>query len=475
MKSQHEDVIKRINNLEATNVQLREEAQKLQAERTAYRAMVDLECQAAAGEKESQLTNAETALARIRTTRDELQADQQMRKAAQDQEKTASNHIKELAAAREERIKAVESECDRLRLQLGQEVSEKPGFDELSNEEIRSKYQALDRQYTMLNSELSSMQTAYAKASKQASQKTFDFAALEEKVLRLTAEKSKADQKYFAAMKSKESREVEVRTLRMQNAKSSDIVSQLKESEAASRSLLANLEKQLAEMKDALTTSTTQHRASQQQVAEHNIVIEGLKNQIAELKRTLNTKDTSLSATASAHRQTELENEELKSSLRDTKTSLETWKSNGLGNQTSEYEGLRVSIVLDKHPASLYQVLTSNIEYCNLHGVPEKLQEHCTQDMWSRLLQRLRRRTTDLSITKVPQLQQVLWKQRSYACHTLNDSPLPIILSSSLLLYHISQFSFCLTDILSVACSGAGLLKRKQIPLSFVGEYVQQH
>jgi hypothetical protein len=37
----------------------------------------------------------------------------------------------------------------------------------------------------------------------------------------MEAEKSKADQKFFAAMKSKEARDVEVRTLRMQSSKTS--------------------------------------------------------------------------------------------------------------------------------------------------------------------------------------------------------------------------------------------------------------
>lgn len=111
LKSQHEDVIKHINNLEATNVQLREEAEKLQKERTAYRIQIEIESQAAIAEKDTQLVQAENDLARIRTSRDELIADVTMRKAAQGQERLSMDQIRELASVREERVKASRRRC----------------------------------------------------------------------------------------------------------------------------------------------------------------------------------------------------------------------------------------------------------------------------------------------------------------------------------------------------------------------------
>ncbi|KAJ9401537.1 hypothetical protein DTO282F9_1734 [Paecilomyces variotii] len=341
LKSQHEDVIKRINHLEATNVQLREEAEKLQAERTAYRIQLDAESQAVIAEKEAQLMRAETDLARIRNIRDELLADQQMRKASQEQEKTASAKVQELAAAREAQIVSLQSEMDRLRLQVEGLKDEQKNFEDLPVDELRTKYQTLERQYSMLNTELTSMQTVCKKYSTLASQKVAEFSALEEKMMRLTAEKSKADQKYFAAMKSKEARDSEVRTLRVQNSKSSDIIAQLKESEGATRSLVANMEKQVAEGKEALNSAVNKYRAAQQQLTESTIVIEGLKSQIAELKKLSATKDSTLASTSSACRQAETEIEDLKASLADTKKSLENWKTKSLGNSSSEYEMLR--------------------------------------------------------------------------------------------------------------------------------------
>ncbi|KKK16264.1 hypothetical protein P175DRAFT_0525535 [Aspergillus ochraceoroseus IBT 24754] len=341
LRSQYDDVVKRINHLEATNVQLREEAAKLRSERTAYRNQVDEETQNVIAEKEAHLMRAETDLARIRNARDELLADQQMRKATQEQEKIATVKVQELADAGQARIEALESEVERMRLELETEKAAQAGIDETPIEELRAKYNNLERQYSMLNTELASMQTACKKYSSLASQKVTDFSTLEEKVLRLAAEKSKADQKYFAAMKSKEARDMEVRSLRIQNSKSSDIVSQLKESEATTRSLLANMEKQVSETKEALNSMGNKYHAAQQQVTESNIIMEGLRGQITELKALSVSKDSTLATTSSACRQAEAEVEGLKAALSDTKKSLDNWKNKSLGNSSSEYEMLR--------------------------------------------------------------------------------------------------------------------------------------
>ena len=346
LKSQHEDVIKRINHLEATNVQLREEAERFQAERTAYRVQLERESEIAIAEREAQLAQAEIDLARIRTGRDELIADVQMRKTAQSQERTSIEQVRELANAKEERVQALESEIARLKIQNGQAngpASPPARLDGLSAEELQTRYANLEKQYSILENELQSMGNAYKKTTAVASQKVASIQSLEDKLMRLGADKSRADQKYFAAMKTKEAREQEVRTLRAQNSKSSEMVSSLKDSEAANRALQVNLEKQIAEFKESLITLETKYRSSQQQLQEKNIVFEGLKSQVEVLKKTLEAKDTSASITASAHRKAEVEIETLKVRLEETRKGLESWKTKGLGNQSGEYEMLRVS------------------------------------------------------------------------------------------------------------------------------------
>ena len=344
IKSQHEDVIKRVNDLAAENIELRTEAEKLQAERTAYKVQLDTEAQAAISEKELQLTKAENDLARIRAARDELHADVQTRKAAQDQERASVAQIKQLVAAKDERIRALESEIERLRIQIGHSnnATVQPDVEQLPLEDLRAKYTNIERQYTMLNQELVSMGTAFSKASSAASQKVNNLLELEEKVMRLIAEKSKADQKFFAAMKAKEAREQEVRTLRAQNSKSSDMVSQLKDAEASERAALVNHEKQLAETREALNAAIKQQRLLQQQISVKIIKEDGLKAQVDNLKAALVTKDTAFGAAATNARKAEVELEQSKARLEETKRSLDMWKTRGLGNQTGEYEMLRV-------------------------------------------------------------------------------------------------------------------------------------
>lgn len=325
-------------------------------------------------EKDNQLVRAETDLARIRNVRDEILADLQMRKASQDQEKTTGSKLQELADAREARITALELETERLRLQIeGSKTSE--SVEDISFEDLKAKHTSLERQYAMLETELSSMQMAYKKFSTLASQKVIDFGALEEKVSRLMAEKSKADQKYFAAMKSKEAREIEVRTLRVQNSKTSDIVAQLKDSEATTRSLLSNMEKQASETKEALNSVQEKHRSTQQQMTESTIVIEGLKRQISELKALSTSKDSTLGTTSSALRKAETEIVSLKQSLADTKKSLEGWKGKTLGNNESEYEMLRVGLLKSNVYWSHLLTLT-HLGTCLVHSLPPQLQKH---------------------------------------------------------------------------------------------------
>ena len=345
LRSQHEDVIKRINDLEATNGQLREQAEKLQAERTAYRTQVEHEFAMAIAEREVQLTQAENDLARIRTNRDELMIDNAMRKNAQNQERTSMDQIKELSSTKEERVKALESEVARLHLQIGQNafpVSPPTSLEGVPLDELQSRYTNLEKQYNLLNTELQSMGTAFSKASKLASQKVSSLSSLEEKVQRLGAEKSKADQKYFSAMKVKEAREQEVRTLRAQNSKSSEMVATLKEAEGASRALQAVSDKQIVEVKESLLNVQAKLRLEQQQLTEKTIQIESLKSQVEELKKNIATKDEIATTKSTAYRKAEVEIESLKVRLEEAKKGLESWKSKGLGSQSGEYEMLRV-------------------------------------------------------------------------------------------------------------------------------------
>ena len=354
LRSQHEDVIKRVNDLEAKNIQLRQEAEKLHAERTSYKIQLENESQSVVREKENLIVQYETDLIRIRTLRDEYVAEIQIGKAARMEERASVDETKKLLGLADDRIKALEAEIERLNIQCekpAEPATPESGAAGLSPDGLQGKFSNLERQYSMLSNELQSMGKAYKKATAQATQKIDSMEIMEEKIMRLGAEKSKADQKYFGAMKAKEARDQEVRSLRAQNNKSSEMITQLKESEASSRHALVNLEKQLAEFKESLMKLDFRHQGTQQQVIEKNIALDGLRAQVEELKKSLVTKDASSNLVSSSFREAETELEVLKVRLEETEKSLESWKKKGLGNQSNEYEMLRVS-----HPHRLLTI-----------------------------------------------------------------------------------------------------------------------
>ncbi|KAB8349525.1 hypothetical protein FH972_023551 [Carpinus fangiana] len=341
LKTQNEDVIKRVNDLEATNVQLREEAKQLHAERTLYREENDNELRNHTIQMETEAAETEANLARIRHARDELNSEVAKLKAEQEQAKVSAEQSKQLVEAREARIAALESEAERLRSSADEASADPSG---LSKDELEAKLRAVEKDKSMLEGELRSMEQAWKKAQAAASKKWSDTLDAEEKLARLAAEKSKADQKYFGAMKAKETREAEIRMLRQQNSKSSEIVSQLKDAESSCRGLLVNLEKQLAEARDNLSLVSNQQRASQYQISEHKSASERLTAQMAEVQKALSSKDTNVQSALQAQRLAEEQLASLKIKLGESEKQVETWRKRGQANSSEDAKNLRMLV-----------------------------------------------------------------------------------------------------------------------------------
>lgn len=344
LKSTHEEVIKRVNDLEATNVQLRTEAQKYQAERTAFRSQIDEETREWINESEAQIARAETDVARIRNTRDEIMAELNIRKTQEETRRNSADLARELAEARDSRIASLESEIERMKLQLGEAPPASVDLMDLDIDTLKAKLQTLESQHALLSNELHSMEAAWKKTSALASRKVEDTASNEELVSRLQAEKTKADQKYFAAMKAKDCREGELRTLKSQNARSSEIVTQLKDTEGKTRELVSNLERQVAESKENVMKIDLQHRALEQKAKEAVIVTEGLKKQLEELKTMVNAKDKDSLAASKARREAEVELERCQSRLEDTRKQYETLRKTRAADNSASSDDWRVSL-----------------------------------------------------------------------------------------------------------------------------------
>ncbi|KAK4232087.1 BRE1 E3 ubiquitin ligase-domain-containing protein [Podospora fimiseda] len=345
-KAQSEDLIKRINHLEATNKQLREEAEKLRVERTEWKINLEAEAQELTSELEKELHSKESDLTRIRSARDELAAELAMRKASQDQEKTAISHMKEMVDAKLERINQLESELDRLRPSEDVTMSDpRPDLESLSPEELRQKCAKLEKDFEAINKELPLLEKSYIKERQLAHSRVMDFHALEERVAVLIAEKAKADQKYFAARKDMDIRSNEIRALRNQNGKSSDIIAQLKDVELQNRNLISNLEKQVASLKSEAASVVAEKKRLEQMTAEATRRADSVKAQILSLTELVKTKDGVLAnlREQTLHREQELE--KIKVRLEEANKDSEKWRRKCQSNSTEEEEVLRNMVI----------------------------------------------------------------------------------------------------------------------------------
>ena len=342
LRSQHGDVIKRVNDLQAVNTHLRAEIKQLQSERTKYREEVDKEQETAIKDSESQVTRLGLDLARIRNERDNAQQDLQLAKAEKRDSSESSARSAEVTAAREARITVLESEVERL--QLAKDANAPNDGDALSEpnvEELRDKLRLAQSEKQMLMQELTGMESSYKKAIAAASQKLGNALSLEEQLMRASAEKAKCEQKYYQSERTKESQLGELRALKSQQAKTSEIVAQSKETDLQRRALITQMEKQVADLRDSLATVEKDYRDRQQSEYDFKTKSERLSGQVEELHKQSVAKDDTIKTAQETSRQGETELAELKVRLEETQKSLETWRKRGMGAKNDEYEMLK--------------------------------------------------------------------------------------------------------------------------------------
>jgi E3 ubiquitin-protein ligase BRE1 len=343
LKAQNEDLIRRINHLEAVDKQLREEVEKFQAERTLFRTQLEGEAQRATGELEDQIQVKEQDLTRIRSARDELVADISMRKASQEQQRQDREHLNDLIERQTEQIATLDSQLNHLKPPEELTPQSLPAeLEAISLEELRTKYLKLQKDYDAINNELPVIEKAYRKSMVLGKKKIMDFAALEERVAILIAEKAKADQKYFAAHKDMDMRKAEIRALRTQNSKSSEIIAQLKEVESQNRTLLSNLEKQLSDLKQSNMAVVTENKRLEALSTDAQRRLESGKSQVTDLTNLVKSKDATNIALRERATALEAEAEKLKVRADNVQKDRDNWKAKSLSNTSVDEDMLRV-------------------------------------------------------------------------------------------------------------------------------------
>lgn len=234
LKLKLEDIVTRFNHIEAENANYRKAAEKLEAERTEFKEQILSENHNTVIELQNQLSRVEQDLTRVRANRDELIQEQNLRRARDEQRSGASREANETTDILMSRTEALEHEVERLQIELDQNQGSRlhdAEASKLSYEEIVDKYTQLEKAYKALSSELPLLETAFKRAKEATTKKAKEAEEKESSMARLIAEKGKAEQKFFAAMKAKETLQQENRVLKNQNSKSSEIIAQLKDAE----------------------------------------------------------------------------------------------------------------------------------------------------------------------------------------------------------------------------------------------------
>ncbi|KAK6349591.1 hypothetical protein TWF696_005875 [Orbilia brochopaga] len=288
-----EDVIAKLNHLEAQNATLSRENETLQAERTAFKTSLEDEQSIARQEANTVIHKQEADLARVRAHRDQLHAELHTTKIAAD--RPSSNHTDELKILVEsqlEKIASLEGEVQRLRIEAGQTpLPAAEDIANLSHQELIDGMTKLRSSNNILENEFKAIETAWKKAHDLSKAKFDDLKTLQDSVVKLKQDKIRNEQKVFEAVKLKEGAMDKARLFQVQHEKASEIIMNLKNSDKKQTTLIANLEKQLAELRSINNQALLAQKTAQTTNGELKNTVESLQRQINVVKDQLKAAD----------------------------------------------------------------------------------------------------------------------------------------------------------------------------------------
>ncbi|KAK9360122.1 BRE1 E3 ubiquitin ligase-domain-containing protein [Lipomyces starkeyi] len=341
LKVRFEALSTRANHLEVLNDVIKQESEKLSSERTEYRELLTAEYKAMADDLQNQLKKSEQDLIRIRSARDDLLQDLSIRKSKEEQKLIAMKELEELTETRSSRIKTLELEAERLKSQLETTNGNPTPSPDDSPVELLKRIEKLEKQNQFLSAELPGLETAFNQAHAQSTRKVTEIMEREERMSRLLAEKSKADQKYFSAMRAKEAIALENRALKAQSLKSGEIIQQLRDAEQSVSQKVSILEKQLAELETVRHAYQKQLQEVQRKCSEQTVSIDGFRAQIEKLQSDLQARSTAILGETDARRQAEEQVERQKVELERWKSESSTSAVNHMNGDQSQIEALR--------------------------------------------------------------------------------------------------------------------------------------
>lgn len=315
LRRRHNDLLAQYDKLEAQNERYYREKIALINERADFQQSLRAETDARVQDLQKELAKCNNDLSRIRLIRDDLISALNIKKSTENEKNRGMEYIKELADTRQARIDTLETEIKRLKddpslEQLSESKAEK--IENSSPDELKEMVKKLQRQYSSLVSELTGLEAAFTSAHTQATAKVNDLVEREGKVTKLVAEKTKADEKYFSAMRAKDALNLEFQKVKTQLSKSAEWVQQLKDAEKKHILKISSLETKIEDLNAKQSSAEKERLSLRTKLADADRKIDQMRGFVDKLNGDIKLKERSIKTEIENRRSIEIENEKLK-------------------------------------------------------------------------------------------------------------------------------------------------------------------
>lgn len=304
-----DDLLNQLDRLDQINAQYARDKSNLISERAEFQERLRRDYDARLDEMQARLTRAESDVSRIRAARDEMLSSLSIKKAADADRTKSFEQMKELVAIRETRIKSLEEEIRRFKANNTNDEAGKtdPELETSSIDELKQLVCKLKRDKSSLEAELPDLEAAFNSAHQKATAKVMDYMDREAKMNKLNVEKTKADEKYFSAMRSKDALNAEYQKVRSQLSRNAEWIQQLKDTERKNQHQIGVLEHKVDDMQMKIDTLERDRNALNGKCTESERRGDSLRALTDRLEVELKNKDKAIRNEVEARRQTEQE------------------------------------------------------------------------------------------------------------------------------------------------------------------------
>ncbi|KAI5956604.1 BRE1 [Candida jiufengensis] len=321
-----QEQISKVNKLNTINITKLTELEKKQTE---IKKFLENEIQEENEKLKQQLAKNEEDLVRIRTTRDELLAKNTILSTQIEDQKTNQSLI-ELNKTYSKRIEELES------LKEQQQLPSSSSSSTTNND---------NQQIQLLQNEIKELELAFKQTRDLTLKKLNSTIDQDNVIKKLTIEKTKADQKYFASMRLKDSLTNENKILKQQITKSQEIIKNLNELEINYLNKIEVLNNSLIDYKIIKENSLQENFNLQDSIRNLKQSKESLDNEINRINQKNEIFINEIIEIKNLNNKQEIEINQLKKKLIISETTLTKYKSNNtnllLQEDEQQLEALR--------------------------------------------------------------------------------------------------------------------------------------